>query len=131
LLIDWLVSKLNIIIEKNDVDCSSIIQNYWFAGFCEADACFDVRISQIQQKSHIAFRWRLDQRMIDPITKKSYKFCLSLITDFFNVKLKQIDKKHGSYYHISITRFDSLYKIILYFHDFNLLGVKSLDFNLW
>jgi hypothetical protein len=69
--------------------------------------------------------------MFDPISKQSYENCLSLIACSFNVKLKQIDKKHGSYYHISITKYDSLLKIISYFRIFNLLGVKSLDFDLW
>lgn len=131
LLIDWLNLKFNQSINKLNLDTSLITENYWFAGFCEANACFDIRISQLQQKSHIAFRWRLDQRMFDPTTKQSYKNCLSLIACSFNAKLKQIDRKHGSYYHISITKFDGLFKIISYFKEFNLLGVKLLDFNLW
>lgn len=131
-MIKWFNSKdSNLNLQIFDYDCSDLFNNSWFAGFTEADACFDIRLSSNKQRNNIAFRYRIDQRMYDPITKSSYELCLTLIANTFNVKLKVLQRKHGSYYHISIVQLDSLKKLILYFDKYNLLGVKSLDFNDW
>lgn len=132
LLIDW-INKLNlgIYINKYGMDNSDIFNNAWFAGFTEAEGCFDIRITQTKKKSHIAFRYRLDQRMYDPLTQNSYKKCLLNITNTFNVNLKIIERKKNSYYHISITKFTSLELLISYFNKFNLFGIKYLDYLDW
>ena len=132
LLIDWLnlKNKENKII-KYDINQTNLFLNNWLSGFTEADACFDIRITESKQKSRIAFRYRLDQRMQDPLTKISYESCLLSITNIFDVKLKTVNKKQGSYYHISITNFKSLEKLILYFNKFPLYGIKLLDYNDW
>lgn len=132
LLIDWLnLKNTNLNLIKFDVDSTELIKNYWFAGFCEADGCFDIRISSNKQKSRIAFRLRLDQRLYDPITKISYYDSMNRIAKTFESKLIKIDKNVNSYFHICCINRKSLDNIILYFSEFNLLGIKFLDYNLW
>jgi hypothetical protein len=131
-LIDWLNTKYpegNIM--KHNADKSDLFSNSWFAGFTEADGSFDIRVTQSSKKSRIALRWRLDQRMHDPITSKSYNECLLVISETFNVKLTIIERKDRSYYHISITSANGLNKLIEYFNIYPLLGVKFLDYSDW
>lgn len=132
LLIDWInYLNLGVYIHKYEIDNSNILNNAWFSGFTEADGCFDIRITQTKKKSHIAFRYRLDQRMYDPLTKDSYETCLLNITNTFNINLKIIERKKNSYYHISITKFKSLELLINYFFKFHLFGIKYLDYLDW
>lgn len=131
-LIDWLnLKNNNEIIKKYEKNTNKILNDSWFCGFTEADGCFDIRITEGKEKSRIAFRYRLDQRMYDPITKESYESILNMISTAFNTKLKIVNKKQGSYYHISITSQESLIILIEYFQKYNLLGVKSLDYTNW
>lgn len=132
ILIDWLNLQdpaLNLV--KYDINISNLTANYWFTGFCEACGYFDIRTSSFKQKSDIVFRLRIEQRMLNPITKLSYYDILSLISGVFLTKLKKIDRKYNSYYYICCINKNSIEKLNLYFFKFNLLGIKFLDFNLW
>lgn len=132
LLIDWINSlDLGQIIIKYNEDNSNIFNNAWFAGFTEADGCFDIRLTQAKKKSRVAFRYRLDQRMYDPLTNYSYENCLLNISNTFKSKLKILIKKNNSYYHISITKYESLELLISYFSKFNLFGIKYLNYLDW
>lgn len=132
MLIDWLNLKnptLNLV--KYDININNLITNYWFTGFCEACCRFDIRISSFKQKSDVVFRLRIEQCMFDPITKISYYDILNLISETFLTKLKKIDGKFNSYYYICCINKVSIEKLNSYFFEFNLLGIKLLDFNLW
>lgn len=131
LLVDWINDKFDLSLIQYSQDLSNILSNSWLAGFSEADANFYIRISKNKTKSHIAFIYRFDQRMFDPISKKSYESCLLLIADTFNVNLRTIKRKKSSYFHLSITKQSSIIKLIQYFKIFPLLGIKSLDFYDW
>lgn len=131
LLVDWVNNKYNLKIKQYSPDLSNLLNNYWLAGFSEADANFYIRISQNKKKSHIAFIYRFDQRVYDPISKMSYEPCLSLIAKMFNVTLRTIKRKKNTYFHISITKQSSIIELIKYFNSYYLLGIKRLDFYDW
>lgn len=52
-------------------DTSDIMSNSWLAGFIDADGSFDIRVREKvdgSAKDRVESRFRLEQRMKDPIT---------------------------------------------------------------
>lgn len=131
LLIDLINLKYNLKIIKYDINNLAILDNYWLAGFSEADACFDIQLSSSKKKAKISFRYRLDQRMYDPNSKLSYFNCLSLISSTFFSRLCVRKRKAAEYYHITISSKLGIDLLLFYFNKFSLLGIKLLDFNCW
>ena len=108
----------------------------WLAGFVDADGSFSIQHTKLEnnaKKRKISCRLRIEQRMYEPITKKSYFKVLTEITEFLSCNLntrKQISTGN-EYFNITASSRKSLSIIITYFKSFPLYSSKYLDYKDW
>lgn len=139
LLIDWLAKNHNgdftEAIKFNKQDCSNLAENHWFAGFIDGDGSFGIRntLATNDRKKRISCRFRLEQRMYDPVTNESYENLFNDIANFLSSKL-YIRNQSGtcrSYYKIEISSKRSIHLLINYLESHSLLSSKRLDYKDW
>jgi hypothetical protein len=105
------------------------------AGFIDADGSFSIQHTKLEnnaKKRKISCRLRIEQRMYEPITKKSYFDVLTEITRFLNCNLntrKQVSTGN-EYFNITASSRKSLSIIITYFELFPLYSSKYLDYKI-
>ncbi|PVZ96508.1 hypothetical protein BB558_007595 [Smittium angustum] len=92
LLIKYLNEKYNSDVVLRDVDISSLYDNYWLAGFIDADGGFMIRYTKknidekskkIISKERISIRFSLEQRQFHPKNQKNYENIMRDIAEFF------------------------------------------------
>jgi hypothetical protein len=135
-LIDWLNKNHNTNIEKLPLNKDSIESNSWFSGFTDADGSFSVQYTKKEtgaKKIKISCRFRIEQRMLDPITNESYFEILNQICLYLNCKLLIKTQKltNNSYYTLAASNKISLENIIKYFNKYPLFSNKYLDYKDW
>ena len=135
-LIDWMNKNHSSNIIKLPIKENNLDKNAWLSGFIDADGSFSVQHTKIENNSKkikISCRLRLEQTMLDPISKKSYFDILTKISKFLNCNLKarkQIST-NNEYYNITASSRKSLSIIIVYFSSFPLYSSKYLDYKDW
>jgi hypothetical protein len=135
-LIDWLNKNHSTNINKLCVKVDELNKDSWLSGFIDADGNFYISHTKLEngaKKRKISSRLRIEQRMLDPITKESYISVLTQITQFLGCKLltrKQISTGN-EYYTITASSRKSLLIIINYLDKFPLLSSRYLDFQDW
>lgn len=114
------------------IDTTNIISNAWLSGFIDADGSFNLNIRQKSEyggKNRVESRFRIEQRISDPITNISYKYIIESIACAFivNCKISQhnIDK---SYYSVCVSSPKKLIKLIEYLTIFPLFSSKYINF---
>ncbi len=132
-LIDYLNKYKNKNITLLPLDESSLNDNSWLAGFSDADGCFDIRYTDGLKKLRIATRFRLDQRIFDPISGESYEKILKEICDYLKVNLLKSFKKEQEkeYFNINASSRKSILIVKNYFNNHTLLTSKRLNFLDW
>ncbi len=135
-LIDYANSKFNTNIPKLALSKSHISENSWLAGFIEADGSFGIRNTKKTEsikKRNVSCRFRLEQRMLDPITNESYAYVLYLISDYLCVKLNtRLQKNTGrTYYIIESSSLESNTILRTYLEIHALFSSKYLDYTDW
>jgi LAGLIDADG endonuclease len=125
-LIDWMNKKHSLNIEKLPLDKSSLLNNYWLAGFIDADGSFYIRYSLKQ----IICKFSLEQRMVYPKTKESYSNIIIDICESLNVKVAKRTRLNykNSYFIIRVENQNSIKILINYLNNYPLLSSKYLDF---
>lgn len=142
-----LIEKLNfnnsLNIPKLPIDSSSLDSNAWLAGFTEADGYFGVVITEFKPKSEtrkrsqsrrVKCRFVIEQRQFDKSTNSSCKPFMEMIAQHFGVSLLTSTRnnikflKPASTYYLSIETKDKLSKVVEYFTNYPLMGIKSLDY---
>ena len=137
LLIDWLNQKHSFdpAIPFYKQDSSNLADNSWFAGFIDGDGSFGIRYTAATKNSkrRIACRFRLEQRMHDPITNQSYQHVFTSIASLLSTKVhqKQQSKTGRIYYKIEISSKHSISLLIKYLKTHPLLSSKLLDSKDW
>lgn len=135
-LIDWLNKNHNTNIEKFPLKEGSLSDDSWLSGFIDSDGSFSVQHTKVEnnaKKRKISCRLRIEQRMLDPITKNSYISVLTNITEFLNCNLlTRIQKSTGNkYYILTASSKVSLDIIIKYLEVYPLFSSKYLDYLDW
>ena len=136
LLIDWLNNNHSSKIKKLAVKSEPLQKDSWLSGFIDADGSFSVQHTKLENnanKRKISCRLRIEQRMLDPITKKSYFSVLSDVAEFLGCKLltrKQLST-NNYYYTLAASSRKSLSIIEKYFSLFPLFSSKHLDYKDW
>ena len=129
-LIDWInIKEPSINIPKLPLDNSSLDSNSWLTGFIDSDGNFYIRFSLKQ----ISCKFSLEQRMIYPKTKISYKLILEKIAIFLNAKLAIRNRENykNSYFIIKVENQKSTNNLINYLDKYPLLSSKFLDYLEW
>lgn len=130
IIIDYLNEKYSLNLLKYNEDTSELGSNNWFAGYIDADGGFYIRYTKTS-KLRIACVLRIEQRMIDPISKLTYESLFLKIANFLFTKLEITKHKEKNYYLVKGSSRISLNQIINYFDKFSLYSSKYLDYNNW
>jgi len=112
-------SKFNSI-DKFYLNSDENLNNYWLAGFSDADASFQIKFICRNNRTEVRLNFQIDQ-------KKDY--LLKLIKKFLggNIGYRQ---SQDTYYYGS-TSFGSAKKVINYFDRFHLLSSKYTNYLKW
>lgn len=135
-LIDWINKNHCSSIKKLPLKKGNLDKDSWLSGFIDADGSFSIQHTKLEnnaKKRKISCRLRLEQRMLDPITKDTYFNVLTEITKFLNCNLKSRKQVStgNEYYNISASSRKSLLIIKTYFDSFPLYSSKYLDYKDW
>ena len=109
----------NIIFEKN---LSNNFDNYWIAGFSDADASFQIKIVNkiTRSKPEIRLNFQIDQK---------FKDILILIKEYFGGNIGYRESQDTYYY--GSTTFGSAKKVINYFDKYHLQSSKYINYVKW
>ena len=135
-LIDWLNNNHNSNIKKLPVNNKPLRDNSWLSGFIDADGSFSVQYTKVEnnaKKRKVSCRLRIEQRMLDPVTKISYFSVLNQIAKFLGCKLltrKQLST-NNEYYTLAASNRKSLLVIVNYLELYPLFSSKYLDYKDW
>nr|UYL26262.1 LAGLIDADG endonuclease [Cordyceps militaris] len=132
-LIDWINRNHSDNIEKLSLKKSDISLDSWLAGFIDSDGSFSIQHTINGEKRKISCKLRLEQRMLDPITKCSYVNVLKDISNFLNCNLRtrKQNSTGNEYFTLTASSRSSLSIIINYFDTFPLFTSKYLDYLDW
>ena len=109
--------NLNIIFEKEK---NNNLENHWLAGFSDADASFQIKIVERENKKEIRLNFQIDQKK-DPL--------LLLIQNYLGGHIGY--RKNQDTYYYGSTSFGSAKKVISYFDEYHLLSNKHLNYLKW
>lgn len=135
-LIDWLNQNHSEKIVKLPLNKKNFCENSWLSGFIDSDGSFSVQHTKVEngaKKNKISCRLRIEQRMLDPITGKSYANVLSDLTDFLNCKLLTRKQKStgNEYYTLTASSKISFFVVLNYLQKYPLFSSKYLDYQDW
>jgi len=135
-LINWINKNHSSEIIKLPLKNGNINKDSWLAGFIDADGSFSIQHTKLEnntKKRKISCRLRLEQRMLEPISKNSYFNILTELAEFLNCNLK-VRKQiitNNAYFTLTASSRKSLMIIITYFKSFPLYSSKYLDYKDW
>ena len=135
-LIDWLNQNHRSDINKFPLKKGLLLNDSWLSGFIDADGSFSVQYTKTEngaKKRKISCRLRIEQIMLDPITKDSYFNILTEVASFLGCNLlTRKQKSTGNvYYTLAATSKMSIRVIIDYFSKHFLFSSKYLDYRDW
>lgn len=119
----------------NSPDLSSLLENGWLSGFIDADGSFDIRValkSQIYPKNSVSVRFRIEQRIQDPVTGESYENIFKVISETLGVTLGiSTHNDNIEYFIISLSSVKSRKILVDYLNLYPLLSSKLMNYNDW
>jgi hypothetical protein len=135
-LIDWLNKNHNTNITKLPLKEGCLSKDGWLSGFIDSDGSFFVQHTKLEsgaKKRKISCRLRIEQRMVDPISNKSYYDILTKIANFLQCNLLTREQKStgNEYYTLAASSKMSLDIITKYLDKYPLFSSKYLDYKDW
>ena len=135
-LIDWINKNHSSEINKLTVKKGNLDKNNWLSGFVDADGSFSIQHTKLEdgaKKRKISCRLRIEQRMFEPISKKSYFDVLTEISTLLNCNLntRKQTSTDNEYFIVAASSRKSLLTILTYFKSFPLYSYKYLDYKDW
>lgn len=135
-LIDWVNKHHSSNIIKLGLKKEQLYNDSWLSGFIDADGSFYIQHTKLENKAKkrkISCRMRIEQRMIEPVSKSSYYYILTEISEFLgcNLKTRKQISTGNEYFNISASNRKSLSIILSYFNLFPLYSSKYLDYKDW
>nr|YP_009710024.1 putative LAGLIDADG homing endonuclease [Coleochaete scutata]QFU80129.1 putative LAGLIDADG homing endonuclease [Coleochaete scutata] len=140
LLISYLNEKFDANIVNHSMDISLLSNNYWLAGFIDADGGFKVRYSQkrideltkkVLSKERIEVRFALEQRQDHPKNQASYQDIMKQIADYLSVNLRISHHNGKNYWIVEVFSVIKLQLLVDYLNIYPLLTAKSNDYRDW
>lgn len=135
-LIDWLNKNHNLNIIKLPLKKDYLYKDSWLSGFIDSDGSFSVQHTKVEngaKKSKISCKLRIEERILDPITKDSNMKVLTDISNFLDCTLLTREQKStgNRYYTLTASKKISLKILINYLDKYPLLSSKNLDYKDW
>nr|QID02895.1 hypothetical protein [Orbilia oligospora] len=139
-LIDILNIRCGLKINKHPIQLQDFNKDNWLAGFIDADGSFGIiftkkemdELGKITKKRRTGCRFRIEQRMFDPITNESYEPILKNIALFLDVNLTTVKRNTGKeYFNITAKSRESITIVKNYLNTYPLFSSKYLDYKDW
>ena len=135
-LIDWLNKNHKTNIIKLPLKNSSLSEDSWLSGFIDSNGSFSIQHTKLKngiKKRKISCRLRIEERILDPITKNSYLKVFTDISNFLNCSLLTRKQKStgNEYYILTVSSIMSLNLIVNYLEKYPLFSSKYLDYKDW
>lgn len=102
------------------LNSSNDLQNHWLAGFSDADASFQIKVVNRNNKTEIRLNYQIDQKSNN---------ILLLIKEFLGGNIGYRHSQDTYYY--GSTSFGSARKVINYFDYYHLLSTKHINYLKW
>jgi len=102
------------------LNASNDLENHWLAGFSDADASFQIKLINRNNKTEVRLNYQIDQ-------KKDYNLILVKRVFGGNIGYR---KTQDTYYYGS-TSYGSAKKVINYFDHYHLLSTKHINYLKW
>lgn len=128
-------------IVSHSIEAESFLSNnYWLAGFIDADGGFKIRYSQkrvnkltnkVLSKGRIEMRFALEQRQYHPKNQAPYEKIMQRIADFFSVNLKISHHNAKVYWTVEVFSVIKLQLLVDYLNKYPLKTIKSNDYSDW
>jgi hypothetical protein len=131
-LLDWLnLHDPTCDFQKLSIDNSSITNNWWLAGFLDANSYFYVRVTEGLKKSRVTVRVTVDQKIYD-VYGNSYEPFMRKFSDHFFASLTRVTKSNSNtYFHFSVSSLKSANLLNDYLKKYSLLTSKRFDYLTW
>jgi hypothetical protein len=133
----WYNANIKTDINPLPLDLSPIDSNAWFAGFSQNKSVFSISFSG---NSKIIFKFKLELNVVKGYTEMesgrlfNYFALFSQISEYletsFNTRFKNLSYKKFTFT-VEAYRPNSKTKVVEYFSKYPLLGIISLDYELW
>nr|YP_009054683.1 hypothetical LAGLIDADG homing endonuclease [Ourococcus multisporus]AIK29171.1 hypothetical LAGLIDADG homing endonuclease [Ourococcus multisporus] len=138
LLIDY-VNKIfpSVQLIKHPVDCSSFFENYWLAGFIDANGNFKIRYTKgsvnlqtgRKTKQRIALSFTIEQHKNHLITNSSFEPFMKNIADFFTVNLRTSKHSKVEYWLVEVSSLSFMQILVKYLSVYPLLTTKRNNYS--
>ena len=105
------------------LNTSNDLENHWLAGFSDADASFQIKLINRNNKTcanRVRLNYQIDQKKV---------YLLDLVKGFLGGNIGY-SKSQDTYYYRS-TSFGSAKKVISYFDRYHMLSTKQINFLKW
>lgn len=103
-----------------NLNTSNDLNNHWLAGFSDADASFQIKILNRNNRTEVRLNYQIDQRN---------KENLILIQGYLGGNIGY--RQNTDTYYYGSTSFGSAYKVIKYFDHFQMLSTKHINYLKW
>jgi LAGLIDADG endonuclease len=138
LLIDYLnniFSDAKIV--KHPVNTIGFLDNYWLAGFIDADGGFKIRYTEgginpqtgRKIKQRVGLSFKIEQRKFHKTTHAPFEGLMKSIAQFFTVNLNTSTHNGVEYWCVEISSFGRMHTVIDYLNVYPLLTSKRNDFD--
>lgn len=102
------------------LNTSNDLENHWLAGFSDADASFQIKLLNRNNRTEVRLNYQIDQKM---------DYLLVLIKGFLGGNIGY-RKSQDTYYYGS-TSYGSAKKVVTYFDRYHLLSTKHINYLKW
>lgn len=103
-----------------ELNKSNDLENHWLAGFSDADASFQIKVINRDNKTEIRLNYQIDQKTKD---------LLILVKDFIGGNIGYRASQDTYYY--GSTSFGSARNVIKYFNKYHMLSNKHVNYLKW
>ena len=102
------------------LNTSNDLKNHWLAGFSDADASFQIKLIERNNKTEVRLNYQIDQKKV---------YILTLIKEYLGGNIGYRKSKDTYYY--GSTSYGSAKKVIAYFDRYHMLSTKHINYLKW
>jgi hypothetical protein len=99
------------------LNTSNDLKNHWLAGFSDADASFQIKLIERNNKTEVRLNYQIDQKKV---------YILTLIKEYLGGNIGYRKSKDTYYY--GSTSYGSAKKVIAYFDRYHMLSTKHINY---
>lgn len=139
-LINYLEVLFNTNLFRQSISNIPLADNYWLAGFVDADGGFKIRYTfkrineitgKVLSKQRIEVRFVIEQRQTHPKNQEPYLFMMKQIAEFLSVNLNLSKHNTKHYWIVEVASLAKLQILINYLNTYPLFTTKHNDYKDW